>query len=76
MATIAISRLDSFQPDSVQTSAYLERMQLFFQANEVVNKNQVQEFLSAIGGSDLLFPEKPATKTFAHAVEGRLNRAF
>lgn len=70
MATTAIGRLDAFQPDSKWKSAYLEQVQLFFQTNEVVDEKQVTVLLSAIGGkthallSDLLFPEKPATKVF------------
>ena len=69
MATMG--RLDTFQQDCERISAYLERVQLYFQANEVADEKQVPVLLSAIGGktyallSDLLAPEKPATKTFA-----------
>ena len=69
MATMG--RLDTFQQDYERISAYLERVQLYFQANKVADAKQVPVLLSAIGGktyallSDLLAPEKPATKTFA-----------
>ena len=68
MATIR--HLEPFRPKSECISAYLERVQLFFAANDVPQAKQVLGLLSAIRGkvydllSDLLAPEKPAEKSF------------
>ena len=67
---MAIRQLKAFQPDNERTSAYLERLQMFFAANDVKEAKQVPVLLSAIGGktysllSDLLSPEKPSERTF------------
>ena len=68
MATFG--QVQEFNLDSKQTSAFLERVQLFFQANDIAAEKQVPVLLSIIGGktyallSDLLTPAKPSTKSF------------
>ena len=68
MATFGL--IQEFQPDNERISAYLERVQMFFQANDIAEEKQVPILLSVIGGktyallSDLLAPVKPSTKSF------------
>ena len=67
MATVG--RIEEFNPEKERISTYLERVDLFFVANEVEEAKQVATLLSVIGGktyallSDLLAPDKPASKT-------------
>ena len=67
---MTIGQLEAFQLDNERMSAYLERLQMFFAANDVKEEKQVHMLLSVIGGktysllSDLLSPEKPSEKTF------------
>ena len=62
---VAIGQSEACQPDNERMSAYLERLQMFFAANDVKEEKQVPVLLSMIGGktyfllSDLLSPEKP-----------------
>ena len=64
-----IGRISEFQPDNERISAYLERVELYFQANEVKAEKQVPVLLSVIGGKtyellrDLLAPTKPSSKS-------------
>ena len=66
---IAVGHIEEFNPDKEQISTYLERLELFFVANEVVDEKQVATLLSVIGGKtyallrDLLAPDKPASKS-------------
>ena len=70
MATVG--RIEEFNPEKEQISAYLERVELLFVANDVEDRKQVATLilLSVIGSrtyallSDLLAPDKPASKTF------------
>ena len=67
MATVG--RIEEFNPEKERISAYLERVELFFVANDVEDGKQVATLLSMIGSktyallSDLLAPEKPASKS-------------
>ena len=64
-----LGKLDPFQPESETISAYLERVDLFFEANEVAADKKVAVFLSVIGGKtytllrNLTAPVKPSEKT-------------
>ena len=67
-----LGQLSAFQQESDIISAYLERVQIFFDANGIKeDKEKVPVFLNAVGAQtyallrDLLSPEKPAAKTFA-----------
>ena len=61
--------LQEFKPESDSIKAYLERVSLYFTANEVAEAKQVPVLLSSIGAptyavlSDLLAPDKPGDKT-------------
>ena len=67
MATVG--RIEEFNPEKERISVYLERVELFFVANDVEDGKQVATLLSMIGSktyallSDLLAPEKPASKS-------------
>ncbi|XP_065888558.1 uncharacterized protein [Dysidea avara] len=69
--TTTIGQMQEFDPTSDRISTYLERAEIFFQANEIAENKRVALLLSIIGGktylllSDLLAPEKPASKSFA-----------
>ena len=75
MATIAIGRLTEFDPKSDSVTAYVERVKLFFYANEIAEGEQVAVFLSAMGPKtylllrSLVTPESPKDKTLEHLVE-------
>lgn len=73
--------IKQFEPDSDSITAYLERVQLYFIANNVAEEKQVPILLSAIGSStnslmsDLLAPDFPGTKSFAEILAS-LRRHF
>ena len=75
MATISVGKLTEFDPKSDSMSAYVERVTLYFQANEVAEGKQVAVFLSAIGPKtyallrSLVTPAVPKDKTFTQIVE-------
>ena len=65
-----LGQLSEFQQDSETISAYLERVQIFFNANGIEeDKQKVPIFLNAVGAQtyallrDLLSPAKPAAKS-------------
>ena len=63
-------KLREFQLDTERIEAYLERVEVFFTANDIGDNNQVA-VLSVVGGKtfsllrDLLAPDKPQDKTLA-----------
>ena len=64
-------QLTNFDPDTETMSVYLERVDIFFQANGIAEENQVGIFLSLLGAKiysllrDLVAPAKPKDKTLA-----------
>ena len=48
--TVSFGNMDSFNPENETISAYLERFNLFIQANGVAKEKKVPVFLSVIGG--------------------------
>ena len=81
MATTTIGTLTEFKSESEQIEAYLERVQLFFDANTIEEDKQVAVLLTVIGSStyalltSLLAPCKPREKSFAELSE-TLRRHF
>ena len=81
MATTTIGILTEFKPESEKIEAYLERVQLFFDANTIKEDKQVAVLLTVIGSStyalltSLLSPYKPHEKSFAELAE-TLRRHF
>ena len=75
MAKTTIGQLAEFDAASDTVSAYVERAQLFFEANDVAEAKRVAVFLSVIGGStykllrDLLAPTLPKEKTLDEIVD-------
>ncbi len=73
-APAIIVHLQEFQPESELLSAYLERVELFFVANDVAEGKKVAVFLSVIGSRtysllrNLLVPELPQSQTYAAIV--------
>ena len=71
MATAQFRTLKEFYPDFESVKVYPERVQLYFEANEVPEDKQVPILLSSIGSStymllsDLLAPAVPKSKTLA-----------
>ena len=62
-------QLHEFNSDRETVDAYLERVKLFFEANEIPREKQVAVFLSSVGATayallrDLLAPTKPKDKS-------------
>ena len=62
-------RLQEFNSATESVTAYLERVDLFFAANEIADDKKVAVFLSSVGATtyallrDLSAPDKPADKT-------------
>ena len=81
MATTTIGTLTEFKPESEKIEAYLERVQLFFDANTIKEDKQVAVLLTVIGSStyalltSLLAPCKPREKSFAELAK-TLRRHF
>ena len=61
-------QLSQFEADQETMSAYLERVEIFFQANNIAEEKQASIFLSLIGAKtygllrDLVAPAKPKEK--------------
>lgn len=62
-------QLQQFQPEAESIGAYLERVDMYFLANDIAREKKVPVFLSVIGGKtfsllrDLLAPAKPHEKS-------------
>ena len=75
MATNNIGTLNEFKPESDKIEAYLERVQLFYNANGIKDDKQVAVLLTGIGSStyallsSLIAPRKPHKKSFAELTE-------
>ena len=73
--TTTIGKMQEFNPTSDRISTYLERAEIFFQANKIAEDERVAVLLSILGGktysllSDLLAPENPASKSFTQLSE-------
>ena len=67
--TATMGSLHEFRPDSEDLSTYLERVEIFFTANDVSTEKKVPVLLNAVGGTtyallrSLLAPASPMTKT-------------
>ena len=77
----SFGRIDEFRPENESIEAYLVRIELYFNANEVEDDKKVPIFLSVIGGKtysvlrDLLAPVKPREKSFS-ALASELTKHF
>jgi len=67
----SFGRIEEFSPEKETISNYLERVEIFFQANSTADEKKVPVFLSIAGGNiyallcSLLLPAKPQEKSFA-----------
>lgn len=65
-----IGKVEEFQPELESIAAYLERVELFFDANNIATGRRVPMFLSVIGSKhysllrNLLAPEKPSAASY------------
>ena len=75
MASNTIGSIAEFNSENEKIVAYLERVQLFFEANGIKEDKQVPVFLTVIGSttyallSNLVSPDKPKDKTFRELAE-------
>ena len=76
MATrTTIGQIQEFCPDSESFAAYVERVELFFTANDIPAEKKVPVFLSVVGGTtygllrNLLAPASPKDKSFKEIVD-------
>ena len=66
---LTFGQIQEFSPENETIGAYLERVELYFQANGVVEGCRVAALLSIIGGKNytllhnILSPEKPSDKS-------------
>ena len=71
----AVGTISAFQPDSEKIDSYLERIELYFTANNFPDERRVPALLSVIGATtyeilrSLLAPDLPQTKTYGELVE-------
>ena len=69
-----LGTLDEFEPTTQTNSNYVERMQMYFIANDIAEAKQVSTFFTAVGKKvyvvlkDLLSPDKPSDKSLADLV--------
>ena len=69
MATKVVDSPEKFDPETESILAYLERIEIYFAANEIKEEKKVPVFLNAIGKQtygvlrNLLAPAKPSEKT-------------
>ena len=74
MALPTLGTIQAFEPEAEVFSAYLERINLFFAANDVAEGKRVPILLSVIGAKmysllrNLLTPELPQSKSFEELV--------
>ena len=72
--THSLGALHEFHPDGEDFSTYMERVQIFFAANDVPEAKQVPVFLNAVGRNtygvlrSLLSPDNPMSKSFTDIV--------
>ena len=73
----AIGKIEQFKPEEESITAYLERVELSFTANDITQgEKNVTVFLSVVGMQaytllrDLVSPAKPKDKTFKQLTEG------
>ena len=70
MAAQQLGRMQEFEPDTESISAYLERLQMFFEANDIAAEKKVSVLLTVIGRQNfsllrnLVAPESPKDKSF------------
>ncbi|XP_059201274.1 uncharacterized protein K02A2.6-like [Centropristis striata] len=67
-------RIDDFKPENEPRSAYIERLEQFFVANDIADDKKVATLLSVMGATtygllrNLVRPRKPKDKTFGEIV--------
>ena len=71
----AFGELKHFEPEVEKISSYLERVDLYFTANQIADERKVAVFLSVIGAKtyslvrDLVSPASPKDKSLEHLAD-------
>ena len=60
---LTFGQIQEFSPEDETIGAYLERVELYFQANGVAEGRRVAAFLSIIGGKNYIHPSSQHTVT-------------
>lgn len=75
VSTMALfGRIDEFKPENEPWSAYIERLEQFFEANNIADERQVATLLCVMGATtygllrNLVQTNKPKDKTFEEIV--------
>ena len=74
MATNKVGTLDEFEPSTESVTNYVERVQMYFVANDIAEAKQVSTFLTAVGKRvyavlrDLVSPDNPKDKDLTELV--------
>ena len=50
MATVAVGHIEEFRPDVEHITTYLERIELYFIANDIADAKKAAVLLTCIGG--------------------------
>ena len=75
MTMAAFGELKHFEPEVEKISSYLERVDLYFTANQIADERKVAVFLSVIGAKtysllrDLVSPASPKDKSLEHLAD-------
>ena len=75
MTMAAFGELKQFEPEVEKISSYLERVELYFTANDIPEGRRVAVFLSVIGAKtyslhrDLVSPASPKDKSLEHLAD-------
>ena len=82
MAGAGGGRLETFKPDLESVTVYLERVELYFCANEVKHEKQIPVFLNLLRRvtyallQNLVLPVKPAEKNLNKLMDALRGHAF
>ena len=75
MSTFQLGRMQDFEPETESISAYLERLKLFFEANDVPDAKKVSVLLTVVGKKtysllrNLVAPVSPKDKSLKDLIE-------
>ena len=75
MATYQVGQMQEFDAETESISSYIERLEMFFTANDIANAKQVTVLLTVIEKTmfsllqNLLAPELPKDKAYADLVK-------